>query len=62
MMKKVAVIDEMTLIKMYEFGYISRKFFLEQLLGCGQQTIATEGEARFTFYIERESGLSLIHI
>jgi hypothetical protein len=47
--------DEMTLIKMYELGYLSREFFLEQLLGCGQRTLAAEGLARFCFYIERSA-------
>ncbi|MCB6916186.1 hypothetical protein LIZ91_06255 [Enterococcus avium] len=49
-------ISEMTLIKSYELHYISRDFFLEQLLGCGQRTIAEEGIDRFKFYIEREAG------
>lgn len=49
-------INEMTLIKLYELHYISRDFFLEQILGCGQRTIAEEGIDRFKFYIEREAG------
>lgn len=49
-------IDEMTLIKLYELRYIPRDFFLEQILGCGQQIIAEEGIDRFKFYIERQGG------
>lgn len=40
MMKKVRLMDEMTLIKLYELHYIDRAFFLEQILGCGQRTVA----------------------
>ncbi|MBO1139883.1 hypothetical protein FQS87_08235 [Enterococcus avium] len=46
----------MTLIKMYELGYIQQGVFLELLLGCGQRTIAEEGVERFKFYIERKAG------
>lgn len=48
--------NEMTLIKLYELHYISRDFFLEQILGCGQRIIAEEGIDRFKFYLEREAG------
>lgn len=49
-MKKVRAIDTMSVTKLYELGYISRTFFFEQLLGCGQQTLAAEGETRFCFF------------
>ena len=49
-------IDEMNLIKLYELRYISREFFLEQILGCGQRTINEEGINRFVFYLERSAG------
>ncbi|MDT2404422.1 hypothetical protein P7D43_18815 [Enterococcus avium] len=49
-------LDEMTVIKMYELHYITRDFFLEQILGCGQRTIAEEGIRRFCFYIELAAG------
>lgn len=49
-------IDNMSVIKLYELGFISRAFFFEQLLGSGQQTLAAEGETRVIFYIEREAG------
>ncbi|MGO2638676.1 MAG: hypothetical protein ACTH9D_06600 [Enterococcus viikkiensis] len=45
----------MTLIKLYELAYIQRAYFLEQLLGCGQQIIAEEGLDRFKFYLERQA-------
>lgn len=45
----------MTLIKLYELGYIQRAYFLEQLLGCDQQIIAEEGLDRFKFYLERQA-------
>lgn len=48
--------DDMTLIKLYELHYIDRAFFLEQILGCGQRTIAEEGIERFCFYLERSAG------
>lgn len=54
-MKKVKTIDDMSIIKMYELGYISRGFFLEQILGCGERTIAEEGLDRFCFYLERSA-------
>lgn len=46
----------MTLIKLYELHYIDRDYFLEQILGCGQRTIAEEGINRFCFYLERSAG------
>lgn len=49
-------LNEMSLIKLYELGYISRDFFLEQILGCGQRTINQEGIDRFVFYLERSAG------
>lgn len=49
-------LNEMTVIKLYELHYISRDFFLEQILGCGQRTIAVEGIERFCFYLERSAG------
>jgi len=49
-------LNEMSLIKLYELGYISRVFFLEQVLGCGQRTIIKEGIDRFVFYLERSAG------
>ena len=47
--------NEMTVIKLYELHYITRDFFLEQILGCGQRTIAEEGLNRFKFYLERQA-------
>ena len=49
-------LNNLNLIKQYELGNISRDFFLEQVLGCGQQTIAEEGIERFCFYLERSAG------
>ena len=49
-------LNEMTVIKLYELHYISRDFFFEQILGCGQWTIAEEGIERFCFYIECAAG------
>lgn len=49
-------LNEMTVIKLYELHHISLDFFLEQILGCGQWTIAEEGIDRFTFYVKREAG------
>lgn len=49
-------LNNLNLIKQYELGNISRDFFLEQVLGCGQQTLAEEGLDRFKFYLERSAG------
>jgi hypothetical protein len=49
-------VNAMTLIKLYELHYISREFFLEQILGCGQRTLNEEGIDRFVFYLERSAG------
>jgi len=48
-------LDELNIIKQYELGNIPLEFFLELILGCGQQTIAEEGLDRFTFYLERSA-------
>ncbi|MGK0607266.1 hypothetical protein ACSFCM_18645 [Enterococcus gilvus] len=49
-------VEQTALIKLYELIYLSRDFFLEQLLGSGQRTAAAEGLDRFCFYIERSTG------
>lgn len=49
-------LNDMTMIKLYELHYITRDFFLEQILGCGQRTIAEEGIDRFMFYLDLSAG------